>query len=542
MKGIFFRISAFFMILALLAGNNGIQIGVTSEAPIRAAFRFPDLAKTRNTEAFCFYSDDYFRSPGTAANPHLRTMSLAMAMSAFESYREDKEDYLDRCENYEALMEEIGFSRLVHNEAFDMKPTEDSVGVAIGSRMIFSNRHFYTILAVGIRGASYEAEWANNVRVGTEGESKGFSAAKEQVLEFIREYEKKYGLKDHVKIWLAGYSRAGALSNMAAAEIGENPELYGTTLKDIYCYTFEAPQGVLHDETGHEPYIHNTVSPADVVPMIPLSIWGFDRAGYEQPDRLKNYTRDDLLLPVPGDDGYEERKTVMLERLAEIDPSIEYILDDFTAYRYTDPASAFEQVQFKEPEKISQGEFVGELTEWVNSNLPDSDRASYAEHYQEAFSTVARIILGSTYAQADEMIEACGDMVKDWQFYVAISAIAVTISLNNTLPSELRNDETYHAALQASGEVLASSFIEQMRKKEIGLTEQEYENLSNAVGPLLLFMDQLIEDDITRYQGYHILTLVLNMDQIIQAHYPEINLAWVESLDSYYTEGIPGQE
>ena len=44
-----------------------------------------------------------------------------------------------------------------------------------------------------------------------------------------------------VKIWITGYSRAGAVANLVAARLDEDSSY---SQKDVYAYTFSAPNTV----------------------------------------------------------------------------------------------------------------------------------------------------------------------------------------------------------------------------------------------------------------------------------------------------------
>ena len=503
-----------------------------TDRPKPVTFYFQNTQNTANIPAVCYYTDEYFTQSGTIPDSHLRTMSLSMAMSAFESWRSDAEDYRDRCENFSALMKEIGFRDLKHNDAYDKRPEENSIGIAAARKKITAGGTSYTVLAVGIRGAGYEAEWAGNIRIGKTGRAEGFSQAADQVLRFISDYEKEYGIRDHAKIWISGFSRAGAVANLAAAEMNRDPARYATSADDIYCYTFEAPQGEEQNAAGQYRNIHNTISPADLVPLIPLSEWGFSRAGYTQPGQAAPYSQDDLLLPAPGSSEYRAGLRTMLDRLAEINPEIEYAIDRFTASRFTgfrdNTGSGTTAGQ-----TVPQAEFIQEFLTWVNSTIPDENRASFAEHYQNAFADIARIYMGSPRSTQEKMNAALTDSVKDWTFYLAIGAMVLTITARGSLSSAV-----YEEGLRTSSGILGNIIVRHMKQQQAGLPEEDYQALKNAVYPIVRFADSAIEDDFKNHHGYHFVTLIFNLDPVLQAHYPEICLAWMQTMDSYFTESL----
>lgn len=509
---------------ALVLASFGVPASAAecTSRPEAVTFSFANTKKTGNLTAVCYYTDEYFWQSGTIADSHLRTMSLSMAMAAFESYREDDDDYTNRCENFEALMPKLGFSELYHNEAFDTKPTEDSIGVAIASKKIDVGSETYTLLAVALRGAGYKAEWGGNVKIGLSGAAEGFAGPRDQVLACIRNYEREHGITENAKIWIAGYSRGGAVSNLTAEALNQDPAAYATTADDIYCYTFEAPQGQLKANAGQYRNIHNTIFPADFVPMIPLSAWGFSRVGYTQEGQEEALSQDDFLLPAPGSEEYISRKDKMLDFLREIDPEIEYIIDNFTVYRYS-------QSDANPLKKLSQSEFMSDFIAWMNSTLPEQNRASFVENYQEAFSTLARFIMGATTQQHEAISAAMLDTVKDPFFYLYITALGFVISQRNRM-----SEADYNVALRETGVLIGKMMVKHMKKENAGYSEEDYRAFVDSITPVIRFGDAALEDDISNHFLYHLVTLLLNGKAVIQAHYPEISLAWVQSFDSYF--------
>ena len=63
------------------------------------------------------------------------------------------------------------------NESFDIRPTEDTIGMIMGAKEIAIEGEDYILMPIAVRGGDYEAEWASNVTLGAEGEAEGFSGA-----------------------------------------------------------------------------------------------------------------------------------------------------------------------------------------------------------------------------------------------------------------------------------------------------------------------------------------------------------------------------
>ena len=223
----------------------------------------------KNTSTY-FYSDDYFASSSKDKNEHLRTMSLDLSLSAIGNDRNVKAD------NALSLLKKIGFD--TNNAAVDdyyKAPTMDSIGTIISHK---KTQHG-DIIAVGIRGSDYLSEWSNNVTSGEKGDIEGFSQSAEKVVKRIKDYEAENNLLG-AKLWITGYSRAGAVSDLTGKYVNEHLEEFGITDDDLYVYTFEASRGSADDPEYEN--IHNVLSPLDIVPQLYPEQWGLYCAGVEE--------------------------------------------------------------------------------------------------------------------------------------------------------------------------------------------------------------------------------------------------------------------
>ena len=81
-------------------------------------------------------------------------------------------------------------------------------------------------------------------------------------------------------MWITGYSRAGATTNLVAAELKGIFGKAGNTERNVFAYTFEAPQPTkLAKNAAGYGNIHNVVNPIDIVPKVVMSAWGYARYG-----------------------------------------------------------------------------------------------------------------------------------------------------------------------------------------------------------------------------------------------------------------------
>ncbi len=273
---------------------------------------------TDDYESRMYYTDEYFALPASQYNDSLATSSLSLAMSSFASNRNpDPDDYSQRYRNVKDLLtNQLGFDNFYVNFYYTVKPQTDSLGAAFASKSLSLDGKNYTLIAGGIRGAGYEREWASNVTLGdgkdeTYGDAHlGFAQAANIYLNSLKDYIEKNNITGDIKLWTAGYSRAGATCNMAAGRIDE--AIQNNTIKtllgdvnitkdDVYAYCFEAPAGYYYyqdidDEKTQkfnednscllcktEPFnnIHNVINRNDLVPYFSPDAFGFTRYGID---------------------------------------------------------------------------------------------------------------------------------------------------------------------------------------------------------------------------------------------------------------------
>ena len=215
-----------------------------------------------------YYSDSYFEKPSyNNDDPHLRTMSLVLALATFAS-----EDLAQKDTFIRDVMTKINLKDI---EATDMESSStDSIGTMIGHKDIGTNE----LVTVVIRGGGYEKEWASNVTVGKEGDAAGFADGASKTIARIKKYLSDHNITNP-KIWISGYSRGAAISNLAAIYINENLEEFaGMTGNDLYAYCFETPAAV-NDKSVQYGNIHHVINCNDPITYLYPAQWEMYRTG-----------------------------------------------------------------------------------------------------------------------------------------------------------------------------------------------------------------------------------------------------------------------
>lgn len=248
------------------------------------------------------FSEAWFTNDAAYTYNHrLAWLSLCLAISAFSNLEDEIWTQSDsdkawpegqkpserRTQNIAAAYRELGFADpatgeaggLFRNYDVTLNAAEDKTAYAIAARPLANGD---TLISVVVRGGGYGAEWSSNFHVGTgEYYHEAFHTAALQVYQdVIDAIERTQG---RCRLWITGYSRGAAVANLTAAMLDDYAA--GSSQVDpdgIYAYTFATPQGVTTRAYNGQPLynnIFNIVNPADAVPQVALTAWGFTRYG-----------------------------------------------------------------------------------------------------------------------------------------------------------------------------------------------------------------------------------------------------------------------
>ena len=373
--------------------------------------------------ARAFYGDSYFNTAPTTYNPHLATISTHMAACSFPAGDITKMDrevwYQNQPANLKAFYETLGFKEFKANEDYYKQTTFDTIGVGAANKQITLNDgKTYTLIACTPRSGQYFAEWANNFYLGDGKQSdymhEGWYNAANKEIEFLQNYVKEFNISGHVKLWLSGFSRGGAVANITAAlldnMLDKNEKVFGDnitfTLDDLYAYTTSAPQGANVDsKTVKAPKdalynnIWNIINPNDIVPKVAMSSFGFTRFGRDKYIQTSFYSPDKI-------DGYRD---VFSKLYYAQDPEIaEYKADDFEMHgmsienfglsminaiklNFSKVFSSLVEVDYTKANydaNIVGRRILDELCDEVGS------RQNYADDFQDGFKDLFVILFG----------------------------------------------------------------------------------------------------------------------------------------------------
>ena len=257
------------------------------------------------------YSDDYFSLPSDTYHHDLARLSLGLALSAFRDT--DHSDAQD--DNLTAFFSQAGFEK-IDTHTYQEEPSSDSVTYGFAQKKIGDA----TVIACAVCGGNYTAEWANNLTIGDEALAKGFTDSAHKVEEGLASYLEKNPIEGEGKLWIAGFSRGGAVSNVAAAECTDSGRFH-----DVYAYTFATPRTTKDPKAYRN--IYNIIGKDDTVPKIPLADWGYRRYGTDLYlfSPLMNPDAEELVKETA--DLYRELKGSEMVLNQEISSQIRTIMD-----------------------------------------------------------------------------------------------------------------------------------------------------------------------------------------------------------------------
>ena len=173
----------------------------------------------------------------------------------------------------------LGFDNILCNKDYDSN-SADSISYCIGHYKDGS----YDLITVAVRGLNYGREWANNFKMGTDGDHQGFTESASKVYDALLSYiNSKYKSSydsGKVKLWLTGYSRGAAVTNVLSYMVLADPsKKLNIPDRYVFSYTFNTPKGLAAEHAPAFPNVFNIINSADLVTYIAPEQYGLYRCG-----------------------------------------------------------------------------------------------------------------------------------------------------------------------------------------------------------------------------------------------------------------------
>ena len=452
-----------------------------------------------------YYNDKYFLLDNKDVHEEIALASHAMALSTFHG---GEDDYTTHADYLKQLWSDEQFEKVYISDSFYKKPETDSIAFGIASKKIED----FTLIAIAVRGGNYEAEWVSNFTIGESGNSQGFDEASDKVVAGFDDYIANNNISGHIKIWIAGYSRAAITSNMTAGKLLNrtilnvfNNHYYNYTSDDVYAYCFEPPMGVeaTLEEARGELYrgIHNFLNYNDFVPLVAPYEWGFVRYGTDHyyPDRL-----NDIYFDVS-----EREKIISLYHFTYgADKFADYSVDEWKFFDVGD--KAFEHNLPVKSINPSQGRFSRAL---INSVATQGfyDRQTYYDYLQVGL----RELLAAAFGANPKIPKIKGSALID---------IIFEYSFIRNLFLELENGEAEQFALD----------VQMLILQIFGANDENFDELQNLYIANFNFFNMFPKSFNIRKD---ILAQLLYRDNamgIAIGHMPEVSYSFLSACDSRF--------
>ena len=294
------------------------------------------------------FNSDYFFGNSTVYNPALAKYALVFSMATGS-----KDDLKVLCES--------SGSFALDDTSYSMDHYKVKFGVAMWEY------NGYNTFFVGFRGFNYGIEWKNNFELGSEDNHSGFTESLDRIKGRLLGSIKRSGDPAKTKVILTGYSRGGAIANMAAHYLMTNDE-FKISQENLQAYTFEAPACLAEENAVAYPNVFNFVNSCDIITNVPPACYGLKRCGID----VELYDDD-------------------------ID-SIIRVFDDRIAL------PAFKQIQINSERTLENDTQVKDyvLNSIFNSTFDGSKAANTREQYVENYETGMSNIVGYLFALTAE--------------------------------------------------------------------------------------------------------------------------------------------
>ena len=512
---------SFGVVTSLASGSAPTKV-IASYEVIKTTFEYAPEFRPEGRPHFTsdiYFSQAYFEHSSYEYDPHLATTSLCLSIATYPDYGiYDEEGWYEKQPKFiKGALEAIGFNSFTTNDDFLQTARFDSIGLAIAKKEMSD----YTVIAVAPRSGGYYSEWANNMHLGDGSKSdymhEGWYDAANKLIDFTCEYVNDQQITGRVKLWMTGFSRGGATTNIAAglidSRLDNGEKLFGDetilTKEDVYTYTFEAPQGAnVNSKTIKLPRdaiygnIFNIVNPNDVVPKVAMAEYGFSRFGVDKFITTRFYD--------PKNYSNNRNTFKKIHSLVNQSDEVTYSGDDFQMYGlkiedFLNIVSLISNItslalgnlgQIKDKTKANYDANIAAtlFIEQLTSEL--GDRNNYVKKYQTPLENIMLILKNENFTD-----------IPSTPGLILRMFILTTLS-----ESILGNFTSIKKAIKSAAGTYATRI---------------YELLDVLVDPLV---------DAYWERPNELISIAVHVGDIFQNHYSDVTLAHMQSQDSYYID------
>ena len=245
------------------------------------------------------YDMNYLDNVGTTYATHIESVRNWFSYHGFTGYDTYDSDYM-------FLTNTQGYQDQHVSEMF------------VAHKTITSGSTSKNLVCVVIRGTNETLdEWQSNFDMGSTADYNsvsewtnpnhhmGFDITSNRLNNWLSTYLSGKGFNSsNTILWITGHSRGAALTNLLAAkriDAGYN----------VFAYAFATPGTTTSASASDAKYksIFNIINEDDLVPQLPMSVWGFTRYGQVKSNSIEKWYARDWDELVSGDVTYTSNKT-----------------------------------------------------------------------------------------------------------------------------------------------------------------------------------------------------------------------------------------
>lgn len=268
-------LAALLCVLTLILCMVPVQAEEDDDQTIMIHSRFYTLTTKKNHTMEVPFNPQWFCQDARIYSHDLAKLSLGLATSAFRPNSSVEQGFTSTDMNLTNFLTEAHF-RDLRSDDYDKDPNMYTVSTVMGHQKITDGDESFELIAVGVCGQGYVDEWESNFSIGNGKMHDGFDRSSRLIYDRIFGYIAANHLTGPMKVWISGFSRAAAISNITAARLTDSDTFSQET---VFAYTYATPRTVIDEDYDRYRNIYNIVGKQDPVPMVPYADWGYERYG-----------------------------------------------------------------------------------------------------------------------------------------------------------------------------------------------------------------------------------------------------------------------
>ncbi len=222
----------------------------------------------------------WFDADAHIYNHDLAKLSLGFAVASFRPSKQHSDPNRSADTSAISFLDQAGFIEM-QSDDYDKNPSIYTVSTVMGHRKIGEGDDAFELIAIGVCGQGYLDEWESNFSILGDGSDEsqlhdGFQRSSRLIYDRVFGYISSHHLSGPIKVWITGFSRAAAVSNITAAWLSDS-DMLGEN--NVFAYTFATPRTTRDPQSERYQNIFNIVGKTDPVPLVPFADWGYDRYG-----------------------------------------------------------------------------------------------------------------------------------------------------------------------------------------------------------------------------------------------------------------------